>query len=133
MHKLAKVVTKGIKTSCIFISTFAPQKHNVFVLLEVQLRGKDKWLMVKIRCPLRHTNSNGTRLFPACEWRRLTGLGNSDVTASINLGLLLQRCLGNVTWKERCGWTAAGPAFTALSASNWAAAMMSVTLCASTD
>lgn len=52
--------------------TFAPQKLDVVVLLEVQLRGEDEWLRVKIRCPLRHPSSNRTQLSPACEWKRLT-------------------------------------------------------------
>lgn len=86
-------MAKVIKRSCshiqyVFIMTFAPQKRHVVVLLEVQLRGEDEWLRVKIHCPLRHTNSNRTPLFPECEWRRLTGLSYSDVTASINLAPL---------------------------------------------
>lgn len=52
---------------------FAPQNHDVVVLLEVQLRGEDEWLGVRISCPLIQTNSDGTPLIPACEWRLLTG------------------------------------------------------------
>lgn len=52
---------------------FAPQNHDVVVLLEVQLRGEDEWLGVRISCPLIQTKSDGTPLIPACEWRPLTG------------------------------------------------------------
>lgn len=111
----------------IFIMTFAPQKHDVVVLLDVQLRGEDEWLRVKIACPLGH--SNRTQLFPVDGWSRETSLGRFG---KFNNAALLQRYQGNATPKGRFGWTAAGPAFPAVGASHWAAATMSVLLRAST-
>ncbi|XP_056870604.1 zona pellucida sperm-binding protein 4-like isoform X1 [Takifugu flavidus] len=40
------------------------ENHDVVVLLEVQLRGEDEWLGVRISCPLIQT-SDGTPLIPA--------------------------------------------------------------------
>lgn len=53
---------------CLFIVTFSPQNHEVVLLLEVQLRGEDEWLRVRISCPLIQTNGNRTELIPLCEW-----------------------------------------------------------------
>lgn len=52
---------------CLFIVTFSPQNHEVVTLLEVQLRGEDEWLQVRISCPLIQTNSNRTELIPLRE------------------------------------------------------------------
>lgn len=78
MRKLkGKSASEAAKVAVVwtFVVTFGPQKHEVVVLLEVQLRGEDGWLQVKIRCPLTRTDGNRTQLVSAGERGRLVHLG----------------------------------------------------------